>query len=519
MSAKLWVAVAVALVVVIGVVGLVLRPDADDPVRRGLTFADVVPAPVSSTPSDATFVLADGASIVTSPAAAAVGQYLAAVLGRGTAVQPGQTRPADGIALLLDPGVGGGSDGGRTNEAYELTVEADGVTVRAPTTAGLYWGVQTLRQLIPPSGHVVVPGGRIADQPRFGYRSVMLDVSRHFFDVDAVKRVIDLSTMYKVNHLHLHLSDDQGWRIAIPSWPRLAEYGGGTEVGDGPGGFYTAEQYQEIVAYAADRFMTVVPEIDLPGHTNAALASYPELNCDGQAKPRYTGIQVGFSALCPNDPDTERFLTDVLGELARLTPGQYLHIGGDEASTLSAADYAAIVTRAQAIVGSLGKTVIGWNELANAPLSPGAVLQYWEKALAAQNVYSATRAGHKVIMSPADRAYLDQKYDSSTRIGLSWAGPTSVEKAYDWDPATLLQGVDESAVLGVESPLWTETVTTVDDIEYLAFPRLVAIAEIGWSPVAMHDWAAFRNRLGAQAPRWSAMGVNFAPADGVPWVV
>ena len=353
---------------------------------------------------------------------------------------------------------------------------------------------------------------------RFEWRGVMLDVARHFFDVATVKRFIDLSTMYKVNHLHLHLTDDQGWRIAVDSWPRLATHGGGSQVGGGPGGYYTKDDYREIVAYAAKRFVTVVPEVDLPGHTNAALASYPELNCDGKAPPRYTGIDVGFSALCANDADTDRFLSDVLGELADLTPGPYLHIGGDEASEMTPDDYATVVTRAQEIVSASGKTAVGWHQLAEAKLDDSTVLQFWDNDASAPGVAEAATSGHRVIMSPANHAYLDQMYDNTSPIGLRWAGPTSVEKAYGWDPANHIPGVAEQAVLGVEGPLWTETVTTMDDIEYLAFPRLAAIAEIGWSPVSTHDWSAFRVRLGGQAPRWAALGVDFARTDDVPWV-
>ena len=360
-----------------------------------------------------------------------------------------------------------------------------------------------------PAGIVTrTPGVVIRDQPRFAYRGVMLDVARHFFDVAEVERLIDLAAMEKINYLHLHLTDDQGWRIAIDGWPRLTDYGAGTEVGGGPGGYYTQDDYRELVAYAAARFITVVPEVDLPGHTNAALASYPELTCDGVAPQRYTGIEVGFSALCPDRDATYRFLDDVFGQLAALTPGPYLHLGGDEARTMSDEDYATVVTRAQAIVASHDKVAIGWHDVVGANLDPATVLQYWGRSGERLDA-----AGHGVIMSPADRAYLDQKYDSGTRIGLTWAGPTSIEEAYDWDP-----GAGGSAVLGVEAPLWTETVTTVDDIEYLAFPRLAAIAELGWSPTSTHDWTGFRQRLGAQAPRWAALDVDFARVGGVPWI-
>ena len=511
-------AVAGALViaaVTVAVVVLVTTRRDNHEVTRPVGWADVLPAPVSAVPSGSTFTLVDGAPIVaTSDAAAPVAEYLSRLLGHGTAVRRGGDRPPGGVALVQDPAAPEGP------EAYQLDIDSGGATIRARSAVGLFWGVQTLRQLLPAGrGAIVVPGGRIVDRPRLPYRGVMLDVARHFFSVADVERLIDLSTMYKVNYLHLHLTDDQGWRIAVDAWPRLATEGGKTHVGAGSGGYYTKDDYRAIVQYAAARFVTVVPEIDLPGHVNAALASYPELNCDGKAPPPYTGINVGFSALCVDDPDTDRFLTDVLGELAALTPGPYLHVGGDEATTMTPEGYAKVVARAQAVVSAHGKTMVGWHQVAGAPLAKNTVLQFWDKSTyAGPDVVKAVAAGHKVILSPANHAYLDQRYDEDTRIGLSWAGPTSVQAAYDWDPATVLSNVHEASVLGVEGALWTETVTTMDDIEYLVFPRLAAVAEIGWSPASTHDWTAFSARLGAQAPRWSALGVHFARTGDVPWI-
>ena len=484
-------------------------------VTRTVGWTDVLPAPVSAVASGATFTLAEGAPIVAnSDAAAPIGEYLSRLLGHGTAVRRAASPAAGGIAVLLDPAAPEGP------EAYQLDVDADGVTIRARTAVGLFWGVQTLRQLLPAGGGAIaIPGGRIVDRPRLPYRGVMLDVARHFFSVADVERLIDLSTMYKVNYLHLHITDDQGWRIAVDNWPRLATEGGRSHVDGGAGGYYTKDDYRAIVEYAAARFVTVVPEVDLPGHVNAALASYPELNCDGKAPAPYTGINVGFSALCVDDPDTDRFLNDVLGELAAITPGPYLHIGGDEATAMTPEAYAKVVTRAQAIVSAHGKTLVGWHQVAGVSLAKDAVLEFWDRSsYAGPDVVNAVAAGHKVILAPANRAYLDQKYDENTRIGLSWAGPTSVQAAYDWDPATVLSNVKEASVLGVEGALWTETVTTMADIEYLLFPRLAAVAEIGWSPASTHDWAGFSARLGAQAPRWTALDVHFARTGDVPWV-
>jgi hexosaminidase len=345
----------------------------------------------------------------------------------------------------------------------------------------------------------------------------MLDVARHFFTVAEVRRFIDLIALYKLNVLHLHLTDDQGWRIAISSRPKLAAHGGSTQVGGGRGGYYTQQQYAEIVGYARDRSITVVPEIDVPGHTNAALASYGELSCDGRAPELYSGIDVGFSSLCVDEPATYRFLDEVLGELASLTPGPYLHIGGDEVKTLSEEQYAGFVERVQQIVRAHGKRAIGWQEIIKAKLLPTTAAQYWDPHGGGDAIRAAVRQGTKLVLSPAPRTYLDMKYDEHTRLGLDWAGHVEVRDAYEWDPSTLLEGVGDADVLGVEALLWSETLQSIADVERMTFPRLPGIAEVGWSPAAARGWDGFRQRLAAHAPRWSAMAVSYHRSPQVPW--
>jgi hexosaminidase len=384
--------------------------------------------------------------------------------------------------------------------------------------------VQTLRQLLPSWGEyeavmfqrprpVTLPAVHIRDTPRYPWRGAMLDVARHFFPVDEVKRYIDLLALHKMNRLHLHLADDQGWRIEIKKWPDLTAKGGLTEVGGGAGGFYTQAQYAEIVAYAADRFITIVPEIDMPGHTNAALASIAELNCNGQAPPVFTGTDVGFSALCVDMDFTYLFIDDVVKEIAAMTPGAYFHIGGDEVKRLTPAQYRAFVERVQTIVAAHGKQMIGWDEIAAATLAPASIVQHWRPDAAHAEL---GRAPH-LILSPGNRAYLDMKYDAETALGLSWAGLIPVKTAYEWDPAALVPEAPAAAILGVEAALWSETIANIRDAEYLAMPRLAVIAELGWSPAQAHDWERFRVRLGAQGPRWVALGVNFYRAPEIPW--
>jgi hexosaminidase len=487
----------------------------------------IVPAPVSVEAAAGTwFTLGASTRILTSPGsaeAAAVGDRLAGVLRRSTGyplpVSAGVPTDAGGIALELT------GDDRLGDEGYELEVTDQAVTLRASRPAGLHMGAQTLRQLLPAAlegsgvqpGPWRLPGGRVLDRPRFAWRGAMLDVARHFFTVDEVKRFLDLIALYKLNVLHLHLTDDQGWRIAIGSRPRLATHGGSTQVGGGPGGHYTHEQYAEIVDHARDRHVTVVPEIDVPGHTNAALASYPELNCDGRAPELYTGTEVGFSSLCVDAPATWRFLDEVLGELAALTPGPYLHIGGDEVRTLSDRQYAGFVERVQGLVRAHGKRAIGWQEIAKATLLPTTAVQYWDHRTGGDAIRAAVRRGTKLVLSPVTRTYLDMKYDRQTELGLEWAGHVEVRDAYDWDPSAVLDGVGDAEVLGVEAALWSETLRSIADVERMTFPRLPAAAEVGWSPAAARGWDEFRRRLAAHGPRWSAMAVDYHRSSQVPW--
>ncbi|WP_329140760.1 beta-N-acetylhexosaminidase [Streptomyces sp. NBC_01476] len=512
---------------------------APDPAVAAVT-SRVVPVPSSVRPGGGAFRIAAGTPITLDAGSSApardVADYAAGLL-----------RPATGYALPVVTGraahgvaEGGAADGdpagivlalgdpdqGLGDEGYRLRTTGASVLISARTAAGLYHGVQTLRQLLPaavesrsalPDTDWTVPSTDITDVPRYAYRGAMLDVARHFFTVAQVERFIDQLALYKINTLHLHLTDDQGWRIAVDSWPRLTGYGGSTQVGGGPGGFYTQADYREIVAYAGAHFLDVVPEIDGPGHSNAALASYPRLNCDGTSPALYTGTSVGFSTLCAAREDTYDFLGDVIGEVAALTPGPYLHIGGDEAQSTSAADYVSYVDRVQRIVADHGKTAIGWHQIDAAHPAAGTIAQYWGTAGNEQEVAAAAQAGTRVIMSPANRSYLDMKYTSSTTLGKSWAGYVDVRASYDWDPATYVKGVPASAVYGVEAPLWTETLKTTADLDYMAFPRLPGIAELGWSPAATHDWDTYRVRLSAQAPRWDAMGISYYRSAQVAW--
>ncbi|CAN5302411.1 beta-N-acetylhexosaminidase [soil metagenome] len=428
---------------------------------------------------------------------------------------PASLEVRDGWRDLVDPDLVR-ADG--PAEGYTLEIDGAGIRIEAADEAGLFYAHQTLRQLAVDGR---VPYVSITDHPRFAYRGAMLDVARHFFTVAEVMRYIDDIALLKLNHLHLHLTDDQGWRIAIESWPELTGIGASTQVNGGGGGSYTKDDYRAIVEHAASRFITVVPEIDMPGHTNAAVAAYPELG-DSPAEP-YEGIEVGFSSLAIRSERTYEFVDDVVREVAALTPGPYLHLGGDESLATTDDDFRYFVGRATAIAAKHGKALIGWHEMGRSTELPaGTVAQYWSfthpQPGAAEQTLSFVERGGRVIMSPADVAYLDMKYDESTELGLTWAeGPTSTPEAYGWDPADIVPGVGEDQLLGVEAPMWSETHTSIEDVETMAFPRLAAIAEIAWSPRGPRSWAEFAPRLARFGAVLDAAGIRYARVPEVPW--
>jgi hexosaminidase len=477
-------------------------------------YSNLIPKPTSISQLPGSFTFTRDTKIILQEdnhEVASIAELLAAYLreARGNEILLSNTNVQAGnieLALNDDPELG--------KEGYELSIQADSILLRALRPAGLFYGVQTLRQLIPArrSKTLTLPAVSIRDMPRFEWRGAMLDVARHFFGVEDVRRYIDLISHYKMNRLHLHLTDDQGWRIEIKSWPRLTEIGGSTQVGGKAGGYYTQEQYQEILDFARSRYVAIVPEIDTPGHTNAALASYAELNHSEEAPALYEGTQVGFSTLWINSDITYKFLDDVVRELAALTPTPYIHIGGDEARSTPEVDYKKFIKRFQEIVRSHDKATIGWNEIGEAELLPGSIVQQWVGA----GYENAKRQGAKIILSPSNKAYLDMKYDASTPLGLDWAGFISVKDSYEWEPGSYMVGLEDSDILGLEAPLWTETVLSMKDIEYMTFPRLLGIAELAWSPKGQ-NWKEYRQRLAAHGQRMEAMGINFHKSPDVDW--
>ena len=494
----------------------------------------VVPAPASLDPrAGAPFRLTASVRIEgEADAAAALSALVEARTGRTLAGDGSGDGPTVTLAIERSGAA----------ESYRLVADEASVTVTGADPAGLFYGVQTLGQLIARDGDDwIVPAVAIEDAPRFAYRGVMLDVARHFHPVDTVKAYIDHAAGLKLNALHLHLSDDQGWRIQLHSRPKLTELASSTAVGGDPGGFYTHDDYREIVAYAASRHMIVVPEIDMPGHTHAVGLAYPELveepviadhmREEGSELPEtgrpYRGIAVGFSSLKIHDEATYDFAADVFGELAGLTPGPYLHLGGDEALGTPDEDFALFVARVSAIIADLGKTPVAWHEAGDAPdLAEATVGQYWGFMKPTDGMDEKARGfvrnGGQLILSPADAVYLDMQYPTGPKLGLTWAnGPTSVQRAYEWEPSTTIDGIDDSDILGVEAPMWSETIRTLDDIETMAFPRVAAAAEAAWSPATgasdLRTWESFRTRVGALGPLWTSLGIGFHPSGEIDW--
>ncbi|RMF14232.1 MAG: beta-N-acetylhexosaminidase [Candidatus Dadabacteria bacterium] len=400
--------------------------------------------------------------------------------------------------------------------AYRLRVDPGSIVVSCNDDDGCSAALATLRQLLgPPAaiGEVVVAAVEIDDVPRFAWRGVMIDVARHFIPLDDLLRWLDVFALHKLNRLHLHLTDDQGWRIEIRARPSLTQIGGSTAVGGGPSGFYTQNEYAQLVSAAAARGIVVVPEIDMPGHIHAALASMPELNCDGIAPEPFTGTTVGFSSLCLDKAETWAFVEDVVGEIAALTPGPFLHIGGDEAHEVEAADYAAFITRAQQIVARNGKRMIGWEEVAAAPVSGATVVQQW---LGLSNA-DELPPGAEVILSPVLHAYLDARQDAASDLGALYNGITDLRRAYAWDPEQIISGLDPARILGVEAPLWTEYVPDAAVAEQQIWPRLIALAEVAWTGQERRDYADFVTRLAAQQPWLDAANIHFFRSEEMPW--
>ncbi|MBK92190.1 MAG: beta-N-acetylglucosaminidase [Gemmatimonadetes bacterium] len=443
-----------------------------------------------------------------------------------------------------------GIDGQGAAESYRLSVTTEGITLNASDHAGLFYGLQTLSQLMPPDAVTTadvssfgLPVLEIDDAPRFTYRGVHLDVARHFFPPEFIKHYIDLLALYKINRFHWHLTEDQGWRIEIDQYPKLTEVAAFREQthmghgldefqGDGVryGGFYTKEEIREIVAYAHARNIMIIPEIEMPGHATAALAAYPKLGCtEGPFEVAMTwGI---FEDIyCPYE-ETFEFLENVLLEVIELFPGDYIHIGGDEApkARWEESEYVQdlmvregfndveqvqgyFIRRIDKFLNEHGKRLIGWDEIIEGGLPPNATVMSWRGTIGG---IEASRRGHDVVMTPYSHLYLDY-YQSADQENEPFAigGFLPLDTVYSYEPVpSQLRERDKNRIIGAQANVWTEYMKTGEHVEYMLLPRMLALAEVVWSPAEAKDFTSFLKRIEWHLDRFDALGVNYREPD------
>ncbi|RHJ87832.1 family 20 glycosylhydrolase [Parabacteroides sp. AM08-6] len=508
--------------------------------NRGI---NVIPTPVSLVQNEGSFKLNKNTVLSTStPEAKTVGEYFAAKMNQATGYQitVSDQAASNNIALVLD------NELDINNEGYTLDVTTKGVTIQAKTPQGLFYGMQTFMQLLPAEieSPVIVNGiawtapcVTVKDEPRFGYRGIMLDPCRHFIPVENIKKQLDVLAMFKINRMHWHLTDDQGWRIEIKKYPKLTEIGSKRIDGEGTeyGGFYTQEQIKDIVKYAADRFITVIPEIELPGHEMAAIAAYPELSCKGeQGTPRIIwGVE--DIVMCAGKEETFKFLEDVIDEVAPLFPSEYFHIGGDECPKISWKEcplcqkrikeeglkgdnnhsaeeklQSYFVQRMEKYLAEKhGKKIIGWDEILEGGLAPTATVMSWRGETGG---IAAANMNHDVIMTPSGNGmYLDTYQSDYRNEPVSIGGYTTLEKVYNYNPIpdTLVASGKDKFITGVQCNIWSEYMYNTDIMEYRIYPRILALAEIGWSQLNRKDYKDFERRLDNALVRLDEHNINY----------
>ncbi len=519
--------------------------------------AAIIPQPVSTEWQTGSFALDANTVLVASDsdllAANFFNDYLQRFYGLHLHVNKDGATAAHAITLRTNPG---GKDG-----EYHLETTGNGITIVGSTHAATFYGIQTLIQLLPltpfqgtaegpvvktQTGVLNIPAVNIDDYPRFAYRGLHLDVGRHFYSVEFVKRYIDFIALHKMNYFHWHLTEDQGWRIEIKKYPRLTEVGAwrsGTIIGHNPGigndstphgGYYTQDQIKDVVKYAADRYITVIPEIEMPGHASAALAAYPWLGCTGGPYQVRQSWGVFKEVYCAGNDSVFQFLQDVIDEILPLFPAKYIHIGGDECPKdswktcpkcqrrmkelgLKNEDelQSWFVQRMEKYINSKGKSIIGWDEILEGGIAPNATIMSWRGE---KGGIEAAKQHHNVIMTPGHYVYFDHSQthnDDSLTIG----NFLPLEQVYGYEPVPAeLTGSDTSYVLGAQANVWTEYMSNVAKVEYMLFPRLSALSEVLWSPRASRNYGNFQHRLADQYKRYALWKVNhydvyFKPAD------
>lgn len=424
---------------------------------------------------------------------------------------------------------------------HRLSVKESGIQIESNSGAGLFYGVQTLLQLIPEKDRPKkIAAVDIIDYPRFPYRGLHLDVGRHFFPTTFVKQYIDWLAFHKFNYFHWHLTEDQGWRVEIKKYPKLQEiasqrketligHAGTPETFDGQpyGGFYTQEEIKDIVQYASDRFVTIIPEIEMPGHSLAALSAYPALGCTGGPYDAATKWGVFPDVFCAGKEETFEFLQNVLDEVFALFPGPYVHVGGDECpkdrwktcpncqrriKSEKLGDehelQSYFIQRMEKFLNAKGKKLIGWDEILEGGLAPNATVMSWRGEAGG---IAAAKQNHQVIMTPGDWCYFDHYQDTSKTEPLAIGGFTPVSQVYAYEPVpAILTPQEATFILGAQANLWTEYITTPEHAAYMVYPRACALAEVVWSPKLSRDYADFLVRMKTHLPRLKAMGINYA---------
>jgi len=506
----------------------------------------VIPQPSVLTPAEGVFAFKPDTAILTDPASRLSAQMLSRALGAATGydlnISPGKAAKNNAILLVIDPGLGRLGE-----EGYLLEVTPRRIVIRAPKPAGVFYGTQSLGQLLPPAAYspsvrrgVIwqVPCLKIEDSPRFSWRGAQVDVARHFMPKAGLYRFIDSMAMLKLNVLQFHFTDDQGWRIEIRKYPRLTEVGGvrrETRLGherekkgfDGTPhrGYYSQDDLRDIVAYAGERFITIIPEIEMPGHAQAAIAAYPELgNTTGQIE--VSGVWGIHNHVFNVEEKTILFLQDVLAEVLELFPSKFIHVGGDEvrkdewkASPAAQARMKELglknenelqsyfIRRMDQFLTSKGRRLVGWDEILEGGLAPGATVMSWRGI---KGGIEAARAGHDVVMTPTDFTYLDYYQSKDPGEPLAIGGFLPLEKVYSFEPVPgEFTPAEAKRVLGTQGQIWTEYIPTMHHLEYMAFPRLAALAEVAWTPAAQRDYVQFTGRLRVAEQRWRILGVNF----------
>lgn len=445
------------------------------------------------------------------------------------------------ITLGLDPSVTG-------EEGYRIITHSESISICGKTANGVFYGIQTLRKSIPAQAQdaaILLPAGEVEDWPRFSYRGMHLDVGRHFFPVEFIKEFIDLLALHNMNTLHWHLTEDQGWRIEIKKYPKLTEIGSvrqRTVIGHNSGeydntpyeGFYTQEEAREIVEYAQKRYVTIIPEIDLPGHMLAALAAYPELGCTGGPYKVCPNWGVFEDVLCIGNEKTIPFLEDIMTEIIDIFPSKYIHIGGDEAPRTrwqkcskcqalirkeglkadkqhTAEDrlQSYCTARIEKFLNEHGRQIIGWDEILEGDLAPNATVMSWRGSAGG---IKAAQMGHDVIMTPNTYCYFDyfQSEDTKSEPYDAIGGYIPVEKVYSFDPVEGLDEIQQKYVLGVQANVWTEYMTSPEQVEYMVLPRMAALAEVQWTQPGKKEYNNFLQRLGQLAKFYDRDGLNYA---------